>query len=89
MVEINPPSIKQLRSKMKAFGRHTYGARKKIQLPHHWRWNVLSCHKISNGKVSTTTRLTTKKKFVAMQITIEKMQSPQDWQLNFGHYRIL
>jgi hypothetical protein len=61
MVEINPPSIKQSRSKMKVFGRHTYGDWKKIQLPHDWRWNVLSRHKIGNGKVSVTTRLVTKK----------------------------
>jgi hypothetical protein len=60
MVEINPPSIKQPRSKMKAFGRHMYGDQKKIQLPHDWQWNVLSRHRIGNGKISTTTRLATK-----------------------------
>jgi hypothetical protein len=72
MVEINRPSIKQPRSKMKVFGRHKYGDWKKIQLPHDWRRNVLSRHKIGNGKVSVTTRLVTKKNSSPCKLQLKK-----------------
>jgi len=72
MVEINPPSIKQPRSKMKVFGHHTYGDWKKIQLPHDWRRNVLSRHKIGNGKVSVTTRLVTKTNLSPCKLRLKK-----------------
>jgi hypothetical protein len=56
----------------------TWLATKCFKLSQDWQWKSFSYHKIGNQK-----------KFVAMQIATEKIQSPQDWQLNFGHCRIL
>ncbi len=45
---------------------------KKIQLPHDWRQNILSRHKIGNGKILITTRLVTKKNSSPCKLRLKK-----------------